>query len=188
MAFATVEDVTARLGWALTTDEQARVSAFLDDVSVLIEDYCGLDFSLHTDESFNVSATCGIKLSIPRRYRHGLSVTSVAFEDGVALTDWEFYDNALWRDCGWDDGHTVTVTGSWGYSTPPAALKVAATAEVIRWMAQTPGLSMERTGEREVMYATASSPQSLSEAAKYALRKYRPTVGTLSLQRGESCW
>lgn len=183
MAFTTVEEVATRLGWPLTTDEQARVQAFIDDVTVLIEDYCGVDFQRHENESFQLPTEGGWYLEIPRRYTKFLTVDSVALNDGTTVEDWTLNGTCLVLEACWPSSGYVTVTGSWGYSTPPAALRVASSAEVIRWMAQTPGLAMERTGEREVEYMTTSSPQSLSEAAKCALRRYRPSVGTLSLKR-----
>jgi hypothetical protein len=185
VAFVTVEEVATRLGWPLTPDEQARVQAFVDDCTALIEEWTGKDFERRTNQSFQLPAEVGCFLVIPRRYLPYITITSVAFEDGVPLTDWEWSPRSftLYRAAGW--GQVVTVTGSWGYSPLPAVLKTATAAEVIRWMAQTPGLAMERTGEREVEYATASSPQSLSEAAKQALRRWRPSVGTLSLRRAD---
>lgn len=183
MAFVTVEEVSARLGWPLTPDEEVRVQAFIDDCTVLIEDYCGRDFERRENQSFQLPPDDFCSILIPRRYMPYLSVTSVSFPDGVPLTDWEYKNGVLYREAGWDQ--VVTITGSWGYSPPPAVLKTATAAEVIRWMAQTPGLAMERTGEREVEYATASSPQSLSAAAMQALRRYRPSAGTIILKRGD---
>lgn len=185
MAFVTVEEVATRLGWPLTPDEQARVQAFIDDCTVLIEDYCGKDFEPRTNESFQLRGTGTCSLYLPRRVMPYLTVSSVSFEDGIPLTDWRLMGYALWRDAGWETGQLVTVTGSWGYSPLPAALKVATAAEVIRWVTRTPGLAKERTGEREVEYDSAA-PQSLSEAAKESLRRYRPQVGSLSLTR-EGC-
>lgn len=183
MAFVTVQEVAVRLGWPLTSDEEARVQAFIEDCSVLIEDYCGKDFEPRANESFQLPAQSGCFLVIPRRFLPYLTITSVSFGDGVPLTDWEWRPTSftLYRGAGWDQ--PITVTGSWGYNPLPAVLKTATTAEVIRWMAQTPGLAMERTGEREVEYATSSSPQSLSEAAKYALRRWKSPIGSISLRR-----
>lgn len=186
MAFVTVEEVATRLGWPLTPEEEARVQAFIDDCTVLIEDYCGKDFERRENESFQLVTDVGCWLSIPRRFLPYLTVTSVAYEDGVSLEGWEFSSGGLYLYPGWLPDRLVTITGSWGYTTLPAVLKTATAAEVIRWMAQTPGLAMERTGEREVQFATASSPQSLSEAAKQALRRYRPSAGTITLRR-EGC-
>ncbi|KDE14245.1 hypothetical protein [Rhodococcus aetherivorans] len=44
MALATVEDVEARLGRSLTTEETSRASALLEEASVLVEGYCGRGF------------------------------------------------------------------------------------------------------------------------------------------------
>lgn len=185
MAFVTVEEVATRLGWPLTPDEQARVQAFIQDCTVLIEEYCGIDFEPRTGESFVLVSPGGCYLPLPRRVRPFIQVTEVRV-DGTVVTDWEKEHQGLYREAGWPVSSLVTITGSWGYPTLPAALKVATAAEVIRWMAQTPGLAMERTGEREVEYERSSSPQSLSHAACQALRRYRPSVGALTLRR-EDC-
>ncbi|WP_157875613.1 MULTISPECIES: phage gp6-like head-tail connector protein [unclassified Streptomyces] len=183
MAFVTTEEVASRLGWPLTPEEEVRVQAFIEDCSVLIEDYCGKDFERRTDQSFELVADVGCWLSIPRRYLPYLTVDSVSYADGVPLTGWQYTGQGLYIYPGWSAGHVVTITGSWGYTNLPGVLRVATAAEVIRWMAQTPGLAMERTGEREVEFATASSPQSLSQAAKDALKRYRPSAGTITLRR-----
>jgi hypothetical protein len=184
VAFVTVDEVATRLGWPLTPEESAKVTAFIEDCTVLIEDYCGKDFERREDESFQLPVKGGWFLEIPRRYTSFLTVDSVALSDGTLVEDWRLNGNSLVLEACWPDSGYVTITGSWGYITPPAVLKTATAAEVIRWMAQTPGLAMERTGEREVEYATASSPQSLSAAAMQALRRYRPSAGTITLRRG----
>lgn len=186
MAFTTVEEVATRLGWPLSTDEQAKVQAFIEDCTVLIEEYCGKDFERRESQSFQLPAKGGWYLEIPRRYSAFLTVDSVVLDDGTVVEDYRLNGNFLVLEECWPESGYATITGSWGYANPPAALKVVTTAEVIRWMSQTPGLAMERTGEREVEYATSSSPHSLSEAAKSALRRYRPSVGTLTLTR-EDC-
>lgn len=188
MAFVTVDEVATRLGWPLTPDEQTRVRAFIDDCTVLIEDYCGKDFEPRTGQSFSLIGDGSCLLQLPRRFLPYLLITEVRV-DGTVVTDWLVSvrkpdEMTLYRAAGWTG--LVTVTGSWGYSPLPAVLKTTTAAEVIRWMAQTPGLAMERTGEREVEYSTASSPQSLSEAACHALRRYRPSAGTVTLRR-EDC-
>ncbi|MFJ6010209.1 phage gp6-like head-tail connector protein [Streptomyces halstedii] len=183
MALVTVEAIQKRLGWPLTPEEEIKVQEFIDDCTVLIEDYCGKDFERRTDQTFDLVADVGCWLSIPRRYLPYLTVDSVSYADGVPLEGWQYTGRGLYIYPGWKAGHVVTVTGSWGYSTLPGVLGVATAAEVIRWMAQTPGLAMERTGEREVEFATASSPQSLSETAKQALRRYRASATTLTLRR-----
>lgn len=185
MAFATIADIQARLGWPLTPEEEIKVQAFIDDCTVLIEEYCTRDFERRENQSFQLPSTGGCFLKIPRRYLPFLQVNEVKLGADV-ITDWVLADLeiGIYREAGW--GQVVTLTGSWGYSTPPAILKVETAAEVIRWMAQTPGLVMERTGEREVEFASASSPQDLSQAAKDALKRYRKTASSITLRR-EGC-
>ena len=184
MAFADVEAVQKRLGWPLTPEEEIKVQEFLDDCTVRIEEYCGRDFERREDQGFQLPSTADCFLKIPRRYLPFLQVDQVQLGSEV-ITDWVLNDLevGLYRSAGWPQ--PVTITGSWGYFTPPAILKVETTAEVIRWMAQTPGLAMERTGEREVEFDTASSSQSLSSAAMQALRRYRKSATTLTLKRGD---
>ncbi|MEU3351292.1 hypothetical protein [Streptomyces sp. NPDC037389] len=41
MTWVSLEDVTARLGRPLAEDERPRVQAFLNDVTALVQGYCG---------------------------------------------------------------------------------------------------------------------------------------------------
>lgn len=184
-ALVTAAEVGGRLGWPLTPAEETQITAFIDDITVLAEDYCGKDFVLREDESFDLPVVDSRILGIPPRYLPYLAVTSVAFADGEPLEGWTYTSQTLWRDEGWDDeGQVVEVTGSWGYRKIPAALKVAVINEVIRWKSVTPGVISERTGEREVEYeATSSRPESLSGAARSALRAWRSSGGSINLRR-----
>lgn len=181
MSLVSVDDVAARLGWPLTSEEQVKVQALIDDCTVLVEDWTGKDFDLRTDQSFPMVGDGSCFLKLPRRVLPYIQVSAVLV-DGVEITDWVLQGQALYRELGWPCESLVVVTGSWGYLTPPAAVSVAITAEVIRWFSVAPGVAMERTGEREVQYATSPS-QSLSEAAKHSLRRWHPQLGSISLRR-----
>ncbi|MFD4608284.1 hypothetical protein ACFWOT_09220 [Streptomyces sp. NPDC058440] len=77
-------------------------------------------------------------------------------------------------------------TGSWDRTSPPAVFKTVACAEVIRWLAVSPGTVLEKTGELEVQYAQTAANPGLSQAAKDALRRYRKHVSALPLR--EDTW
>jgi hypothetical protein len=181
MAFATSDDVAARLGRPLSDDEKPRIEAFIEDASAFVEDYCGRDFTRHVNESFTLPGTSEWAVSIPYRYQLGLQITSVDI-DGVAVTTWTKVGQSLWCDAGWL-GDTITVSGSWGPEAPPAAFKAVVCAEVIRWMSVAPGVILERTGELETQFGQTASSQGLSRDAEKALRKYRRKVGSFSLRR-----
>lgn len=181
MPLATVDDVAARLGRPVTEDEQARVTAFLEDASAFVEDHCGRDFTRHTDDSFVISGNWDWSVDIPFRNQANLQVVSVEM-DGVPVTDWDLVGRQLWRDTGWC-GSTITVHGSWGPDAPPPAVKAVVCAEVIRWMSVAPGVILERTGELETQFGMTASAQGLSSDAKNALRRYRRKVGSFTLRR-----
>ncbi|MFE0773909.1 phage gp6-like head-tail connector protein [Streptomyces sp. NPDC058861] len=183
MPLATVDDVAARLGRPIPEEEKPRVAAFLDDVSAFVEDYCGRDFEQHQDETFSLAPAADAQLDIPPRYLPNLTITTARFDQGEALTDWRLRGRALWRPGGWDEGQAVNVTGSWGYPAPPAAIKAVVCAEVIRWLAVSPGVVSEKVGDLEIEFGASSAAQSLSPTAMASLRRYRRRVGSLTLRR-----
>ncbi|MGW2539321.1 hypothetical protein ACWC5I_00215 [Kitasatospora sp. NPDC001574] len=75
--------------------------------------------------------------------------------------------------------------GSWDRSVPPASFKAVACAEVIRWLAVTPGVVMERTGELEIQFQAGAATSGLSEAAKSGLRRYRRGLSSIRLTTWE---
>ncbi|MGW6597906.1 phage gp6-like head-tail connector protein [Streptomyces sp. NPDC055036] len=184
MALATVDDVTSRLGRSVTVDETTRITAFLDDVTALIEDYCGRDLGRRVDQDIALTSEGGWTLAVPARYSTALVVSAVV-QEGQAVTGWTLRGRQLVAEdgSGWLPGE-LTVTASWGYTAPPASLKAVACSEVIRWMALRPGVSSEKVGEVEVAFSGAATAQTLSPASRLSLRPYRRMgAGSLSLVR-----
>ncbi|MFB7782064.1 phage gp6-like head-tail connector protein [Streptomyces vinaceus] len=182
MPLATVDDVAARIGRPVSPDEHPRISAFLADVTGLIEDYCGRDMERREGEAFTLYPEGACVLTVPARLTTFLTVDAV-HQDGQALTGWTFTGRQLVREVSWGLA-VVTVTGSWGYQAPPASLRAITCSEVIRWLALSPGVESERVGEVEVTFAGASSAQTLSAISKAALRSYRRNgAGTITLRR-----
>lgn len=182
MPLASVDDVAARIGRPVVADETARVTAFLEDVTGLVEDYCGRDMDRRSDQSITLYPEGGCVLPVPLRYQTFLTVSAV-HQDGQAVTDYGFTGRALTRDAGWGES-AVTITASWGYEAIPAALRAVACSEVIRWLALSPGIESERVGEVEVTFTGAGSAQTLSTATRTTLRPYRRRgAGSITLKR-----
>lgn len=180
MSLATLEDVAARLGRPLLQDESTRVTAFLQDVTGLIEDYCGRDMDRRQDQLLTLYSEGGSSLPVPARFRTFLTAASV-HQDGQEVTGWAYDGRSLVRAAGWPSG-PLEMRGSWGYATTPASIKAVACSEVIRWLAVAPGIESERVGEVEVSFTGASSTQSLSSVSRTSLRPYRRRgVGTITL-------
>lgn len=182
MPLATADDVAARLGRPILSDELPRIEAFLEDVTGLIEDYCGRDMSRREAQTFTLYPEGGCVLPVPGRYSTLLSVSNV-LQEGQELDDWTYNGRQLVRVAGWSAG-PVAVTGSWGYLSPPATLRAVSCSEVIRWLALSPGVQSERVGEVEVTFSGTSSTQSLSPISRTSLRTYRRRgAGSMTLVR-----
>jgi hypothetical protein len=182
MPLAISDDVSARLGRSLEPDELPRVTAFLADVSALVEDYCGRDLDRRSGQSITLYPEGGCVLSVPARYQTFLTVSAVQ-QDGQDVTDYTFNGRQLVREAGWGES-AVTLTASWGYEVSPASLRALACSEVIRWLALSPGVGRERVGEVEVEFSSPSSAQTLSSATRSSLAPYRRRgAGSLTLRR-----
>ncbi|MFC9591517.1 hypothetical protein ACFTUC_17225 [Streptomyces sp. NPDC056944] len=183
MALVTTDDVIARLGRPATdATEEARISAFIEDATGLVRDYCWTDFQRHTAESFEVQVEEG-RAPLASALFPGLVISSVTL-DGVGLdhADWYVRGRTLHVPCA-ADGSTLTVTASWGWSAVPATVRAAVCSEVIRWLSVSPGTVMEKTGDLQVEYAQSAYNSGLSEAARSMLSKYRPPLGSITLVR-----
>ncbi|MFI5802971.1 phage gp6-like head-tail connector protein [Streptomyces sp. NPDC051561] len=180
---ATVDDVTARLGRPLTAEEALRVPALLADVTGLVEDHCGRDFTRHQDQVLSLHSKGGTVLPVPGRRTTYLTVSAV-HQDGQQLDGWQLAGTRLLRDTEWPPG-PVEVTASWGYIEIPAALRAVACSEIIRWLALSPGIESERVGEVEVRFSGGGV--SLSSATRSALRRYRRAgLASIPLEREPS--
>lgn len=188
MPLATVDDVVARLGRPVTdSTESARISAFIDDATGLVLDYCRTDFQQHTDETFEVLVKRGQALLAPALFPH-LAISAVTLHDqygdlDLTAGDWKVIGRTLHFRSALDYYSTATVTASWGWTAVPATVKAAVCSEVIRWLSVSPGTVMEKTGDLEVQYAQTAYNSGLSEAAKSMLCKYRPGIASISLYR-----
>ncbi|MGI5196938.1 phage gp6-like head-tail connector protein [Streptomyces sp. CA-288835] len=174
--------MAARIGRPIAADETARVSAFLVDVTGLVEDYCGRDMDRRSGQSITLYPEGGCVLPVPARYLTFLTVSAVE-QDDQAVTDYSFNGRQLVRESGWGES-AVTLTASWGYEVTPASLRAVACSEVIRWLALSPGVERERVGEVEVEFSGASSAQTLSPPTRTSLRPYRRGgAGSLTLRK-----
>jgi len=190
MPLATVEDVAARIGRPVLDDENSRISAFLADVTGLVEDYCGRELDRREDQALTLYAEGGCRLLVPSRYLTFFSPSSVLVDGAEVTADWSFNGRQLVLTDGvsvWPEG-PVTVVASWGYPVPPATLRAVACSEVVRWLALSPGVERERVGEVEVEFAGAGSAQALSSTTRSALASYRRRgIGSLTLRKVAPC-
>ncbi|WEB38758.1 phage gp6-like head-tail connector protein [Streptomyces yunnanensis] len=187
-ALITLDDVAARLGRPISEDEKAKIQALIEDVSALITAETGKDFQSHTDEVIGITSCRGPRLRLPWKLFPITDIFDVKFStDPAPLRDWFYEDGFLVRRRGWWPTQAETtfpvvfVRLTYGYAEVPEDIRAVCAQEVIRWLAQSPGVSMERVGELQVQYS--SGTQTLSSASRQALKKYRLRVVSTSLRR-----
>ena len=118
-AFATYEDLEARLNRVFTVDEQAWITTLLEDASTYLrEDVIGLQVFPQSSVTFSVWPDALGEVVLPQQ--PVVSVASVE-QDGSAV-EFTHRDGVLYL-VGWDCDVPVDVTFTFGYATAPEGLK-----------------------------------------------------------------
>lgn len=175
MAFATADDLEARLGVTFTPSETTQADAFLDDATAYLQAEIGQLIEAGT-ATYTTRWRGDGPIRLPQSPVTG--ITSVEL-NGAATTDFDFIDQELHLQ-GWWGGETrfdgpwtgtyidVTVTFTYGYAAVPAELKTWALALASQMMASAAGGSLgmpsvrsETIDDYSVSYVTDGSNMSL---------------------------
>jgi len=202
-ALATVEDIEARLGRDLTTEEAVRASAMLADMSAMIRSYTGQDFTVTDDDQVTLRGVGG-EIRLPQRPVTEVSTVVAIGGDGlpdVPLVDWvwdgidtirvgdgSFVINLpeVWWD---DDGYpgTYRVTYSHGYEETPGDVLAVICGAILRVFINPNGYRSETVGSYSVTYASPGAGEtvgtSLTRADRLVLDRYRRKAGTIKVRR-----
>lgn len=203
-ALASPDDLEARLGRDLTTEEAARAEALLADASAAVRAYTGQDFDLVADDVV-VLRGMGGRITLPGRPVQDVTrVEVIGGSDALpdfTLSDWLFdgIDTVrigegttiinlpeVWWD---DDGYpgTYRVTYSHGYATVPADVLGVVCGAVLRVLANPSGYRSETVGSYSVTYAVPATGEQLGvNLTRYeakALDRYRRKANTIKVWR-----
>jgi hypothetical protein len=203
-ALASQADLEARLGRALTAEEEARCDALLTDASTLVRSYTGQTFDLVADDVVVLRAQGGA-ITLPQR--PVVDVTSVVAIGGsealpdFTLTDWAFDEidtirigegnyvinmPEAWLD---DDGYpgTYRVIYSHGYTSSPGDVVSVVCAMLLRVFGNPGNLRSETVGSYSVTYAVPATGEqlgiNLTRYEQKALDRYRRKAGTIRVSR-----
>lgn len=194
--FATLAEVTTRLGQTLSAAQQAQVTAFLDDASGLIRDYCRQTITLVTDDTMTRESPEGPYLALPQVPL--VSVTSVAI-NGQLVTDAKPDGNKLYRVYGWAWPSidvippmalygllsTVTVVYTHGYATIPPPIATVCRQMVMRALTNLPGYKAVSLDDYS---AEVGGPVGygvfLADADMRSLRRYRTAAYSIDIGTG----
>lgn len=204
-ALASQADLEARLGRDLTTAEESRVRALLDDASALVRAYTGQSFTVVADDQIVLRAASG-QITLPER--PVTAVTQVVAVGGsealpdFTVADWLFDgidtirvgDGACiinlpeaWSD---EDGYpgTYRVTYSHGYAAVPADVLSVVCGMALRPLT-TPttagGVVSETIGSYSYRLDAAGSGLGVAMAAedRKILGRYRRKATTIKVTR-----
>ncbi|MEH6373700.1 hypothetical protein V7793_04975 [Streptomyces sp. KLMMK] len=75
-----------------------------------------------------------------------------------------------------------------GYREDAPGIRAVICAEVIRWLAVSPGIVSEKVGDIQVEFGTSATTQSLSPAARTSLKRYRRKLTSTPLQVDTPAW
>jgi hypothetical protein len=96
-AFATTDDLAARLGITLTADEITRAQVLLDIVTGEIEDEADQQISLVTDDVLELPGTTDDRIELPQRPVVSVASVTVDGQPLVEGTDWYLEGDTIIR-------------------------------------------------------------------------------------------
>lgn len=210
MAYATVEDIEARLGRELTDAEEARAEALLTDASALVESFTNRRFGRLDGDTVTLRAD-GVWLRLPSPPVHAVhSVTAVggsiglpdlplalwAF-DGVDKIDvaGAFSDQIVnlpsgWRRAGYGTTLTYRVVYDHGFDEIPEDIRYVVCSMVIRTLTSPAGVVDGLVSENIGQYSyqmqqgqgSAGASVRLTRADEGVLRRYRRRASTIHIR------
>lgn len=173
-AFATSDDLAARLGITLTDDEATRAAALLDLATGLIQDHVGQKIALVDADTLTMPGTNADRIHLPER--PVISVASVEL-DGAPLTentDWWLNGDtimrrtAIYSAAGLLSGQldapyllgsgfgrptqTLTIVYKHGYAAIPTVCRVVCIEAAVRCFVNPGAVARETVGNTSTVY------------------------------------
>lgn len=206
---ATPDDLAARLGRCLSTEEMTRATALIADASALVRAYTRQEFD-HVADDEVVLRPVGTVLRLPQR--PVTAVVKVEALGGGVVPDltlpvgtwaWDGADKVdiwppetsvwltlpeRWSDVGWPVG-AYRVTYSHGHASPPPEVVAVVCGMALRVLlspSMVEGLVSERIGQYNYQMqqgtGTTGAVVRLTDADRVALARYRRTATTVQVR------
>lgn len=175
MALITVEELEAYMGREFTAAEEAQAEALIDNVSVLIESYTGVTFSLSANEEVRMQAD---GYGIIEFNAKPITAVAVYDIDGTVALDYATWDG-LSAVYGLMPNQVVDIVYSHGYSVVPGDIKAVTMGACSRVMYNPSGLRQETVGAISVTYPGISGEAgtvNFSTLERRVLDKYKKTA------------
>ena len=172
-AFATHQDLAARLGVTLTAEEQARASNLIEMATGLIQAETGQTISYVENDTLTVRGTREGSYLLPQR--PVVSVASVTIDGVAAAADtWWLEDEVLVRRGGFGSGRRpLVIVYSHGYEPVPDAIRAVCLEAVVRAWVNPGSVVSERVGSESTTFLQQGTPTGLllTDAEKQTVRR-----------------
>lgn len=184
--FATHDDLAARLGVTLASDEQSRADTLLQRASGLIQREARQIIDEVDGDVLTIPGSPEDRIRLPERPI--ISVASVVLNSVVLVegTDWYRAGDFLVNRRGWGyASQPLVITYSHGYAVIPDAINAVCVEMVVRvWV--NPGNTMhEYFGSERIVFAMQATPTGmlLNDAEKMVIHDVlRRTSGSVALR------
>ena len=178
-AFATHQDLAARLGVTLTSDEQTRATALLALASGLIRSVARQRIELVEDDTLTIRGSGESTYLLPER--PVVSVSSVTINGTAAdAATWWLEDDTLVRPGGFGSTRwPLVIVYTHGYPADeiPEAIKAVCLEAVVRVWVNPGSVVSERVGSEQTTYTLQGAPTGLlltadeRRAVRHAVRR-----------------
>lgn len=161
-AFATHQDLAARLGVTLTEDEQTRATALIAVASGMIQSAARQRIERVEDDTLTIRGSRSSTILLPER--PVVSVVSVTLAGTALATDtWRFEDDdTLVRRAGFGyDRDELVVVYTHGFEPIPDAIKGVCLEAVVRVWVNPGSAVQERIGSESTTYVQQGTPNGL---------------------------
>lgn len=196
-SLATVADLATLLGRTFTPDQELQAQALLDQASSVVRGYLRQDITrATTTDTFTMRRAdrllhrCGGVVTLPQR--PVVDITSVKVNDVDTADWWQDGSDVLVRSWSWDQppaAHRppqVTVTYTHGWDPVPGEIEAIVMQAVNRVIVNPSQIRSETVGGESVTYLVPNGGEALgvllSEVEKKALRRLRPSSGSVRLR------
>lgn len=186
MALLTLEDLAIALGREITTEEEPVFQRTIDAMTVFIEDYTGVAFTLHEDETVRYRADGRGIVRLRGPVDEVVTITPV-LPTGPSWAEYDYYYGPFYDN--FDEIYylppygVVDVTYTFGFEEVPDDIREAATEAVLGRLSGSDGAQLDTytVGDVTERFKQPWGYENFSQMAQGVLDSYRGVAMTYRL-------
>lgn len=193
-AFATHDELAARLGIELTVEEETRADALLELASAVIQEEAGQVIERVEDDVLTLRGVPSRRLRLPERPVESVSGVVLAGETLDEGDHWYLEGDELvrtgpvfgfWPSIGYGFGNPdqeLVITYTHGFATIPGAIKAVCLEAVVRVWVNPASVRQEGYGSEQVAYQAGNGLVLTEYERRVVHRALRRSGGTITFR------